>query len=145
MIESTLYMEQRMDRKSGMKNKLTAILLSGVLALGTAGSVFSAPAYAETVADKEETVFAIKDADGKTEKVLVNEVLRCAKDQNEIKDVSYLSDIENTSGTETFDKDGAKIVWKAAGKDIKYQGTCDRILPVELDVTYFLDGNKVRT
>ena len=102
-------------------------MLSGMLVLSTAGTAFCTPAYAASAVDKSETVYVIKNADGKTEKVLVNENLHCDAGQKTIKDVTFLSDVENISGSETFKKDGANIVWKAEGKNIKYQGTSDAL------------------
>mgnify|MGYP000612238069 CR=1 FL=1 len=47
-------------------------------------------------------------------------------------------------GNETY-KRGKKdsITWNANGKDIYYQGTSDKNLPVSMKVTYYLDGKEI--
>ena len=136
--------DTEMDRRR-LKNRMIASVLSLALISGAAGLSFGAPAYAETTVertDKEETVFVIKSADGATEKVLVDEFLH-SNGADTIEDVSYLSDIENVSGSEKFKRDGAKVSWASNGNSIRYQGTSDRSLPVDVKVSYYLDGKKV--
>lgn len=91
---------------------------------------------------KEETTYAIMDADGNTDEVKVSEWLKNGKDADEISDTSELKDIENTSGNEKYDKDGNQLTWKADGKDIHYTGSTDEKLPVEVDINYYLNGKK---
>jgi len=136
--------DTEMDKRR-LKNRMIASVLSLALISGAAGLSFGAPAYAETTierTDKEETVFVIKSADGATEKVLVDELLH-SNGADKIEDVSYLSDIENVSGSEKFKRDGAKLTWASNGNSIRYQGTSDRSLPVDVKVSYYLDGKKV--
>lgn len=136
--------DTEMDKRR-LKNRMIASVLSLALISGAAGLSFGAPAYAETTierTDKEETVFVIKSADGATEKVLVDELLH-SNGADKIEDVSYLSDIENVSGSEKFKRDGAKLTWASNGNSIRYQGTSDRSLPVDVTVSYYLDGKKV--
>lgn len=92
---------------------------------------------------KDETSYVVKDADGSTKEVVVNEWLKNAKGEGSIKDTSGLSDIENTSGNESFDKKGDEITWKADGKDIRYKGYTKEELPVDVELSYYLDGKKV--
>ena len=35
------------------------------------------------------------------------------------------------------------LTWNAGGKDISYQGTSDKELPVDISISYRLDGKKV--
>ena len=59
-------------------------------------------------------------------------------------DVSDLKDIENVKGDETFAQgaDGA-LTWQADGNDIYYQGTTDKELPIDMKMTYYLDGKEI--
>lgn len=93
--------------------------------------------------DKSETVYAILDADGNREKVVVNEWLTNKSGADEISDTSNLKKIENTSGDQKYTKDGDQLTWKADGSDIHYQGTTDEELPVNVNVSYYLNGNEV--
>ena len=93
--------------------------------------------------DKSETVYAILDADGNKEKVVVNEWLTNKSGADEISDTSNLKKIENTSGDQKYTKNGDQLTWKADGSDIHYQGTTDEELPVNVNVSYYLNGNEV--
>ncbi len=93
--------------------------------------------------DKSETVYAILDADGNKEKVVVNEWLTNKSGADEISDTSNLKKIENTSGDQKYTKDGDQLTWKANGSDIHYQGNNDEELPVNVNVSYYLNGNEV--
>lgn len=131
-----------MDQKQSLKNRITALMLAAVLVTGGSGVLSAVFSYAETGASKEETVYAIKSADGETEKIIVDEIL--ATDVNgPVEDVSFLSEIENLSGDETYTRDGANLVWDAKGNNIRYQGTSDRGLPADLRLSYYLNGKKV--
>lgn len=92
---------------------------------------------------KDETVYVFTDAGGNTNKILVNEVLKNADGKGELTDKTDLKDIVNIKGDETFTMSGDTITWQADGKDIYYQGTSDKKLPVEVKVTYYLDGEEI--
>jgi len=92
---------------------------------------------------KNETVYVIMDADGKTEKKVVSEWLKNPEGKKTIEDSSDLENIENTSGDEEFEKDGEDLVWNAEGRDIKYQGETSKELPVDVKISYYLNGDKV--
>ncbi|MBQ6623897.1 MAG: hypothetical protein IJH57_04685 [Mogibacterium sp.] len=92
---------------------------------------------------KEETTYVAMDADGNVTKTSVAEWLRNGKSQDKINDVSSLKDIENTANDKSFTQDGNKLVWDAGGSDIKYKGNTDKELPVKVNVSYYLDGQKM--
>ena len=92
---------------------------------------------------KEEVIYVVMDADGNVQDTSVTEWLHNGTGAESINDVSSLSDIENTSNDKTFTRDGDSVVWKAEGTDIKYKGTTDRELPVNVRVTYYLDGQSI--
>ena len=93
--------------------------------------------------DKKETVFVIADASGAPDHVVVSERLYNPDGLEEIRDYSELQDIENVSDAQTFSNDGGVIVWQAGGEDVQYEGTSDKPLPVDVKVTYRLDGQPV--
>ena len=87
-------------------------------------------------AGKEETVYVVASPDGTAKNVIVSEWLKNKDGAATVEDVSDLKDIENVKGEETFEKNGDKITWQADGKDIYYQGTTEKALPVTEKVTY---------
>ncbi len=94
-------------------------------------------------AGKEETVYVVADADGTANNVIVSEWLKNEDGKETLEDESDLKDIENVKGDETFTQKGDKLTWQADGKDIYYQGTTDKELPVTQKITYFLDGKEM--
>lgn len=92
---------------------------------------------------KDETVYVLADADGTAQKIIVSDFLQNTPANDEIIDRSELSDIENVKGNEIYTQDGEKKIWNAAGNDIYYQGTIEKELPVEVSVSYQLDGQKM--
>ena len=141
--------------------KIGAPILAGVLACSTA--LFYVPqmsaVHADTeksinenfpemlktaqTGDKSETVYAVMDADGNTTDVSVSEWLKNEGKSNNLSDYSNLKNIKNTSGDEKMSRDGNKLVWAAKGKDIHYTGDYDGELPVNVKVSYYLNGTKV--
>lgn len=96
------------------------------------------------VADKEETVYVNADAQGAVQHITVSDALHNEEASSKLADASDLSDIQNLKGDETYTagNDGS-LVWDAGGSDIYYQGTTDKALPVEMKITYTLDGKTV--
>lgn len=94
------------------------------------------------VISKEEITYIVTDADGTVKDTSVTEWLRNGSGADSINDVSDLEDIENTSNDKTFTREGRNLVWSADGCDIKYRGTTDKEMPVSVNISYYLDGQK---
>lgn len=153
------------------KKKLIASILTVALLVGAAGaSVYavetSKPSGSENEAStdveeilsqvseetqstgkdltKEETVYVIADASGQVNKVIVSDWIQNGTQNAEIKDETELEDIKNVKGNEsyTMDQEGM-CVWDAKGHDIYYQGTTKKALPVDVKVSYKLDGEPI--
>ncbi len=92
---------------------------------------------------KDESVYVKADASGNVEETVVTEWLK-NPGSGEVEDTSELQDIENIKGDETFSRgsDG-EIAWNAEGEDIYYQGTTSKALPVEVKLSYKLDGKSI--
>lgn len=101
---------------------------------------YTAPVFAFT---KDETVYSKLDSNGKQYKTIVSTHIKNENNLEKITDISNLLNIENTSGDETFSKDGDTIIWDAKGNDIYYQGETEEKLPIELEIKYKLDGNEI--
>ncbi|MCM1537708.1 MAG: hypothetical protein NC254_04850 [bacterium] len=93
---------------------------------------------------KEETVYVIAGSDGTAQRIIVSNQLKNGGGAQILEDETTLTGIENVKGTQTYTAgSGNAITWQADGADIYYQGTTDAELPVELRMTYYLDGTKV--
>ncbi len=93
--------------------------------------------------DKDETVYVIANSDGSAQRVIVSDRLTNTKELNELRDYSELRDIRNVKGKESFTRDGENLTWKAEGKEIVYRGETDKALPVDMQITYALDGREI--
>ncbi len=98
----------------------------------------------ERTVGKEETVYVLAGADGSVEKVIVSNWVKNPEQKAQLTDVSDLKDIVNVKGEESYsmDKDGRKV-WEANGKDIYYQGTTSKELPIDVAISYQLDGKTI--
>ena len=95
-------------------------------------------------AGKVETVYVTADANGAVNDVIVSEWLKNANASSELSDTTELKDIVNVKGNETFKDNGdGTVTWDANGSDIYYQGTTDKELPVDVKITYTLDGKEI--
>ncbi len=97
----------------------------------------------EGTAEKEETVYVNADAGGNVKNITVSGWLKNGEGAAEITDVTRLTDVVNVKGNETFAQDGDTYVWAAGGNDIYYQGETSEALPVDVRVTYYLDGAEI--
>lgn len=123
--------------------KTCAVTLSAAMVLGlaaTAGNV----SYAATNVEKEETVYVNLDSDGTVDDVTVSNWLKNVTGTSDVQDVSNLKDIKNVKGDETFTQNGDKLTWKANDADIYYQGTTDEKPPVNVKISYQLDGKDIK-
>jgi len=119
-----------------MKKTFKKILVWGMVL----GLTFEAtPVWALS---KDESIYARLNSDGSSKTTIVSEHLS-DNENNDITDKSSLTDITNVNGDETYSKSNDKIIWKANGNDIYYEGTTKDSLPVEMDVTYSLDGQEM--
>lgn len=97
----------------------------------------------DTGFSKEESVYVKADASGNVKKTTVSEWLK-NPEKGTISDTSELKDIKNVKGDETFETGSSNSVsWKSEGNDIYYQGTTDKELPVDVKVSYKLDGKSI--
>lgn len=92
---------------------------------------------------KDETVYVLAGADGTVQKIIVSDWIKNSLGNATLNDKSELSNVENVKGDETYTMNGDNMrVWDAQGNDIYYQGSIEKELPVNLSVSYTLDGKK---
>ena len=93
---------------------------------------------------KDETVYVLARADGSVQKIIVSDWLKNSLDNAAVSDRSELTDVENVKGDESYTMNGDDMrVWDAQGNDIYYQGNIEKELPVDLSVSYKLDGEPI--
>lgn len=93
---------------------------------------------------KDETVYVLAGADGSVQKLIVSDWLQNGEGSKTISDKSDLTNIENVKGDESYTMNGDNMkVWDAQGNDIYYQGNTTKELPVNMSVTYKLNGKTV--
>lgn len=110
----------------------------------TETTVSESTAAKDTKTAKDETVYVIANADGSVKKIIVSDWIKNSLNENNLKDKSELKDIKNVKGDESYVMDSDNMrVWNADGADIYYQGTISKELPVDLKVSYKLDGKAV--
>lgn len=93
--------------------------------------------------DKEESVYVVADVNGSSKEIIVSDWLKNTTGAGTITDISDLKDITNVKGDETYTVRGDELLWNADGSDIYYQGTTDKELPIDMSITYFLDGKEI--
>ncbi len=117
--------------------KLLSILL--VFTLLCTMALPAALAEDEAAPEKNETVYVLCAPDGSTRRVIVTGHLTNPQAAETLPDVSSLTNIESVKGYETFD--GTQ--WQADGQDIYYRGDSNNELPVDVRISYTLDGEAV--
>lgn len=91
---------------------------------------------------KDETVYTNLTYQGKFKtSTVVNKL--AYQGEEEIVDETELKKILNINGKEKYVMDGNTLVWKSSKKDIYYQGSTDKELPITVKVKYYLDGKKI--
>ncbi|MCC8139950.1 MAG: hypothetical protein LIO67_06595 [Lachnospiraceae bacterium] len=96
--------------------------------------------------DKAETVYVKAQTDGTPTEITVETELRNPDPEglSPISDFSLLNDIKNTEGDEEFTQgDDGTLTWENQGADISYKGTSEKELPVLVQISYYLDGQKI--
>ncbi|MCI8546688.1 MAG: hypothetical protein HFJ44_05585 [Clostridia bacterium] len=120
-----------------MKNKLSRITAS--IILGTT-LMYTLPVSAFT---KDETVYSNLNSKGQKYQTIVTTHLINENDEKILKDLTTLLNIENTSGNENFKKEGEELIWEANSNDIYYKGETNKSLPIDIKITYVLDGKEI--
>lgn len=125
-----------------MKRNVKQIAQSALSATLVLSLILSNSSFIEAKKiSKQESVYVNAGADGTVSQITVADWLKGSADINgTIRDESDLSGITNVKGDETFTQNGKSVEWSAKGKDIYYQGETSQELPVDLKITYKLDG-----
>lgn len=123
------------------KSRIIALVLTAALACGAVGAAAAAAGGTETPQEKaapapaggrgqepafkDETVYVIANPDGSVKKIIVSDQVQNASKEEAQDAVSSLGDAQNVKG------------------DDCWTGTLDKELPVEMRISYTLDGRAV--
>lgn len=91
---------------------------------------------------KNETVYSKIDENGNIISTTVNEQIKNNKKLDTIEDYTELEDILNISSNDEITKLNKNISINAFGKDVFYQGTSKKSLPIGINIKYYLDGKE---
>ncbi len=116
---------------------------SAALALTlAAGCAMPAFAAGKSSFSKSETVYAVMNGDGSIKSTTVSEHLYSASGLANVTDKTTLTDIQNTESDAEFTQNGEELVWNTNDTDVYYKGSTDKALPIDVKVTYALDGQE---
>ena len=116
---------------------------SAALALTlAAGCAMPAFAAGKSSFSKSETVYAVMNGDGSIKSTTVSEHLYSASGLANVTDKTTLTDIQNTENDAEFTQNGEELVWNTNDTDVYYKGNTDKALPIDVKVTYALDGQE---
>lgn len=147
----------------GVAAKATSIVVAAALAGGTVGAAFAengagndtesaqrvnesgsdAAKAGVTAVDKEETVYVKQNADGTARSTQVSAWLKNADKVAGLLDFTNLTNIENVEGEQDFTKGSGSLLWDADGSDIYYRGDTTEETPVQIKISYWLNGKQV--
>lgn len=116
---------------------------SAALALTlAAGCAMPAFAAGKSSFSKSETVYAVMNGDGSIKSTTVSGHLYSASGLANVTDKTTLTDIQNTESDAEFTQNGEELVWNTNDTDVYYKGNIDKALPIDVKVTYALDGQE---
>ena len=116
---------------------------SAALALTlAAGCAMPAFAAGKSSFSKSETVYAVMNGDGSIKSTTVSEHLYSASGLANVTDKTTLTDIQNTESDAEFTQNGEELVWNTNDTGVYYKGNTDKALPIDVKVTYALDGQE---
>ena len=121
-----------------------ALSMNGI-SLGSANKETEAKATPdEAPLYKDETVYVMAKADGTVDKVIVSDWIKNKSHADSILDVASLDGIENVKSDAAYTLNSENMrEWDVKGEDLYLKGTGTTPLPVDLGVTYLLDGKLV--
>lgn len=136
ILPSILLIFDNIINKTNMKgNKMKKLNLAAL----TAVMLSPLCVFANT---KTETVYSKIDENGNVISTTVNEQIKNTKKLDTIEDYTELEDILNISSTDEITKLNKNITINALGKDVFYQGTSKKSLPIGINIKYYLDGKE---
>lgn len=123
-----------------------SLLIIMLIAGTVAGSASQTTAQPDSVID-DETVYGILAPDGSLNSAIVVDWLRVrGNGKLTVRDVAELNGITYLKDTPAAEKQGNELVWSVdvdGYRDLYYRTETSRELPIEFDITYYLDDKEV--
>lgn len=126
-----------------MKKNVTVLTCSIVSLMLSQLPVYAAEAQENQETKKDETVYAMLEADGTVYDEIISSWLHNDAGLHNITEQLQLQHVENVKGDEQPVIDGSTYTWNVEGSDVYYQGTSTKQLPIEVSITYRLNGKEL--
>lgn len=127
-----------------MKKNVKIVTCSVLSMMLSQMSVYASETENEDTTKKDETVYAMLNADGSVYDEIISSWLHNASGIKNIEETLDIQDVENVKSAEEPTVEGDTYTWNIDGTDVYYQGTSEKQLPVEVTITYRLDGKQMR-
>lgn len=101
------------------------------------------PIYADVPITKYETVYVNLNADGSQRETIVSNWLKDSRFFKMVGDATTVDDIVNVSSSAAPIKTQTNLEWETQNKDIIYQGRTTKKLPIEVHISYYLNGEEI--
>ena len=135
--------------KQGVNPQTIKAIGACILSATMTMSLFSAPVFAQTSEvsnpediSKTETVYATLNDDGSVSNTIVSSWLHDGNGIHNIQEELNLTNVENIKTNDKIQKSGNTYTWNASGNDVYYQGDSTQELPVQVAITYYMDGQE---
>lgn len=127
-----------------MKKNVKVLTCSALSLMLTQVGVFAAEADADSETKKDETVYAMLNADGSVQDEIISSWIHNPSGIKNIEETLHLQNVENVKSDEEPTIDGDHYTWNVEGNDVYYKGNSDQELPISVSITYFLDGVEMK-
>lgn len=121
---------------------------NAILSAVMAGSMITAcPVYARednAPTEKTETVYVVLNPDGSVSNTVVSSWIHDDDGIQNMKETLNLTDVENVKTDEDPKISGNEYTWNVEGNDLYYKGNSTAELPVNIKITYKLDGKEIK-
>ena len=124
--------------------KNVKILTCTALSMMLANSTLAVFAKDEDETTKDETVYAMLNSDGTVDEEIVSSWLHNDHGIKNIKEKLNIDDVKNVKSDEKPAISGDMYTWNSESNDIYYEGTTKKALPIDINVTYLLDGKEIK-
>ncbi len=101
------------------------------------------PISAEGEVEKKESVYTVLNSDGSVSTITVSDTLHSDSGFSNYQDKSDLQNVENLKSSDAVNSSNGNLIWNTSDKDIYYQGTSNKELPLTVKITYVLDGKEL--
>ena len=132
-----------MGTRVSLRMRIGYVLASISLVALAFSPCVAAAAESQGATKKDETVHVYADATGKVTNTEIETTLVNGNEAEIIADESDATSIVEVQDDVAYTQEGATLLWQAQGNDVTYTASTDREVPLDVSVTYYLDGKQV--